>query len=172
VSGRDLEDGERFGDVLLEPSRQGRCRLSVASGDIVKPAIGFGRIDDERGRLALADLNAVAYGISTEWVRDAVAGDALWRTPLYGHNAIVDGHPVATALAVPLDGVLYVAFVTTATAHRRRGLAELVMRRCLESATRETRITRTALHATADGCPSYARMGYQPVDEFSLFVPS
>jgi GNAT superfamily N-acetyltransferase len=124
------------------------------------------------GMVALADLNAIAYDISYEWVRDAVAGDALWRTPLYGYNAIVDGRPVATAFAVPLNGVLYVAFVTTATAHRRRGLAELVMRRCLETATQETGITRTALHATADGCPSYARMGYRPVDEFSLFVPS
>jgi hypothetical protein len=136
------------------------------------PEVETCRIDDERGRLALADLNAIAYDISYEWVRDAVAGDALWRTPLYGYNAIVDGRPVATAFAVPLNGVLYVAFVTTATAHRRRGLAELVMRRCLENATQETGITRTALHATADGCPSYARMGYRPVDEFSLFVPS
>jgi predicted acetyltransferase len=73
---------------------------------------------------------------------------------------------------VPLGGVLYVAFVTTAQAHRRRGLAELVMRRSLEDATRETGITRTALHATADGYPSYLRMGYRPVDEFSLYVPS
>jgi len=87
-------------------------------------------------------------------------------------NAFVDGQPAATAFPVPLGGVLYVAFVTTAQAHRRRGLAELVMRRSLEDATRETGITRTALHATADGYPSYLRMGYRAVDEFSLYVPS
>ena len=136
------------------------------------PDVETRRIDDERGRLALSDLNAVAYDISSDWVRGAVAGKSLWRTPLYGYNAYVDGHPVATAFAVPLEGVLYVAFVATATTHRRRGLAELVMRRCLETATQETGITRTALHATADGYPSYIRMGYRPVDEFSLYVPS
>lgn len=136
------------------------------------PEVETRRIDDESGQVALADLNAVAYDISSDWVRDAVVGEPLWRTPLYGHNAIIDGHPVATAFAVPLRGVLYVAFVTTAQAHRRRGLAELVMRRSLEDATRETGITRTILHATADGYPSYLRMGYRAVDEFSLYVPS
>jgi predicted acetyltransferase len=68
---------------------------------------------------------------------------------------------------VPLHGVLYVGFVATALVHRRRGLAELVMRRSLEDATRATGITRTVLHATADGYPVYRRMGYRPVDEFS-----
>jgi hypothetical protein len=29
-----------------------------------------------------------------------------------------------------------------------------------------------ALHATADGYPVYVRMGYRPVDEFSVYVPS
>ena len=136
------------------------------------PEVDTRRIDDESGRHALSDLNAVAYDISSDWVRGAVAGESLWRAPLYGYNAYVDGDPVATAFAVPLEGVLYVAFVATATTHRRRGLAELVMRRCLETATQETGITRTALHATADGYPVYVRMGYRPVDEFSVYVPS
>ena len=135
------------------------------------PAVDTRRIDDERGRLALADLNAAAYDISSAWVRGAVGGESLWHTPLYGYVAYVDGHPVSTAFAVPLHGVLYVGFVTTALAHRRRGLAELVMRRSLEDATRATGITRTALHATADGYSVYLRMGYRPVDEFVLYVP-
>ncbi len=134
------------------------------------PEVETRRIDDERGQQALADLNATAYDISAEWVRGAVAGESLWQTPLYGYNAYVDGQPVATAFAVPLSGVLYVAFVATAVAHRRRGFADLVMRRCLEDATRETGITRTVLHATADGYPAYIKMGYRPVDEFSLYV--
>jgi hypothetical protein len=135
------------------------------------PKVETHRIVDERGRHALSDLNAVAYDISSAWVRDAVAGEPLWRTPMYGYNAYVDGQSVATACAMPLNGVLYVAFVTTATAYRRRGLGELVIRRCLEHATRDTGITRTALHATADGYPLYMRMGYRAVDEFALYVP-
>jgi hypothetical protein len=135
------------------------------------PEVDVRRIDDEQGRLALADLNAAAYDVSSVWVRGAVASEALWHTPLYGYVAYVDGHPVSTAFAVPLHGVLYVGFVATALAHRRRGLAELVMRRSLEDATQATGITRTALHATADGYPVYLRMGYQPVDTFALYVP-
>ena len=136
------------------------------------PEVETRLIDDDSGRLALSDLNAVAYDLPPDWVRGVVAGAPLWQTPLYGYNALVEGHPVATAFAVPLNGVLYVAFVATAAAHRRRGLAELVMRRCVEEATEQTGITRTVLHATADGYPSYVRMGYRPVDEFSIYVPA
>ena len=102
------------------------------------PEMETRRIDDEQGRLALADLNAAAYDVSSNWVRGAVAGEALWRSPLYGYVAYVDGHPVSTAFAVPINGVLYVAFVATAVEHRRRSLAELVTRRSLEAAPRET----------------------------------
>jgi hypothetical protein len=129
------------------------------------------RIDAAQDRLALADLNAAAYDISSAWVREAVAGESLWQSPLYGYVAYVDGTPVSTAFAVPLNGVLYVGGVATALAHRRRGLVALVMRRSLEDATRATGLTRTALHATADGYPVYLRMGDRPVDEFWLFVP-
>jgi predicted acetyltransferase len=83
----------------------------------------------------------------------------------------MDRQPVSTAFAVPLHNVLYVTYVATALAYRRHGLAELVMRRSLEDATRATGITRTVLHATSAGYSVYLRMGYRPVDTFSLYVP-
>jgi GNAT superfamily N-acetyltransferase len=135
------------------------------------PEMDTRRIDDTPGRLALADLNAAVYHVAAEWVRGAVAGEVLWHTPLYGYVAYADGTPVSTALAIPLHGVLYVGFVATALAYRRRGLAELVMRRSLEAARQATGLTGTALHATADGYPVYLRMGYRPVKTFALFVP-
>jgi GNAT superfamily N-acetyltransferase len=149
----------------------GMVTAQLASPARPLPEVDARRIDDEQGRLALADLNAAVYDVSSAWVRGAVAGEALWHTPLYGYVAYVDGHPVSTAFAVPLNGILYVGYVATALAYRRRGLAELVMRRSLEDATRSTGITRTALHATAAGYPVYIRMGYRPVDEFVLYVP-
>src|SRR5262244_2314204 len=149
----------------------GMVTEQLASPTRPLPEVDTRRIDDERGRLALADLNAATYAISSEWVREAVAGESLWQAPLYGYVAYVDGHPVSTAFAVPLNGVLYVAYVATALAHRRRGLADLVMRRSLGDATRATGITRTALHASAAGYPVYIRMGYRPVDEFAVYVP-
>ena len=127
-------------------------------------------IDDEAGRRGLSDLNAVAYNVSLDWVRDLAMGEPLWQDPLYGCNAYVDDQPVSTALVLPQNGVLYVGWVATAAAYRRRGLADLVMRRALEHATRETGITRTALHATADGYAGYLKMGYRPVEEFALYA--
>jgi len=123
------------------------------------------RIEDEEARLALADLNALAYNVSNEWVRQAASGESLWNTPAY-----VDEQPVATAFAVPLNGVIYVAYAATALAHRRKGLAELVMRRSIEHAMRDTGITRSVLHATADGCSMYIKMGYRPVEEFVIYT--
>ena len=128
------------------------------------------RIEDEASRLALADLNAAAYDVSKDWVRLAASGESLWNTPLYGYNAYVDGQPAATAFAMPLNGVIYVAYAATALAHRRKGLAELVMRRSIEHAMRDTGITRTVLHATADGCSMYMKMGYRPVEEFAIYT--
>jgi hypothetical protein len=90
--------------------------------DAPLPEVEMRRIDDESGRLALSDLNAVTYDLPTDWVRGVAASPSLWQTPLYGYNAFVEGQPVATGFAAPLNGVLYVAFVVTAAAHRRRGL--------------------------------------------------
>jgi GNAT superfamily N-acetyltransferase len=135
------------------------------------PDVETRRIDDEASRQGLSDLNAVAYNVSHDWVRDIGMSESLWKDPLYGYNAYVDDQPVATAIVLPQNGVLYVAWVATAAAYRRRGLADLVMRRSLEHATRETGITRTALHATADGYPGYLKMGYRPVEEFALYGP-
>jgi GNAT superfamily N-acetyltransferase len=133
------------------------------------PEVETRRIVDEVGRLALADLNAVAYGVSPYWARAVTLSDSLWSPPLFGYNAYLDAIPVATALVLPQKGILYVGWVATAVAYRRWGLADLVMRRALELASRETGLSRTVLHATADGYPAYLNMGYRAVDTFVLF---
>ena len=135
------------------------------------PDVETRRIDDEAGRRGLSDLNAVAYNVSHDWVRELAMSESLWNGPLYGYNAYVDDQPVATAIVLPQNSVLYVGWVATAAAYRRCGLADLVMRRSLEHATRETGITRTALHATADGYSAYLKMGYRPVEKFALYGP-
>ena len=133
------------------------------------PEVETRRIDDEAGRLALADLNAAAYGVSPDWARVVILSDSLWNPPLFRYNAYIDTIPVATALVLPQNGILYVGWVATAVAYRRRGLADLVIRRALELASRETGLSRTVLHATADGYPAYLKMGYRAVDTFVLF---
>ena len=125
-------------------------------------------IDDEVGRRGLADLNATVANVSQEWVRELATSDSFWKDPPFGYNAYIDDQPVATALVWPRDDVLYVGWVATSPDYRRRGLADLVTRRSLEHATRETGITRTVLHSTDDGYHVYLKMGYRPVEEFAL----
>lgn len=130
------------------------------------------RIEDEPTRVALAELNAAAYEIPLEWGRMAIGHERFWQEPLFGHIVYVDGLPVAGAFATPIEGALYVGWVATAREHRRRGLAELVIRRSLADAGRATGAERTILHATENGRPVYLRMGYRPVATFPIWQPS
>ena len=135
------------------------------------PDVVVRRIEDEPTWTAIAELNAAAYDSPLEWGRMAVGHERLWREPLFGHVAFVDGQPAAAGFATPIDGVLYVGWVATSSDYRGRGLAELVMRRSLDEAGRATGFTRTILHATKSGFPLYRQMGYRPVANFPLWEP-
>jgi len=66
---------------------------------------------------------------------------------------------------------LRVGWVATSKAHRRLGLAELVIRSSLEDARKTTGLERTILRATSEGLPVYTRMGYRPVVKFPFYGP-
>jgi GNAT superfamily N-acetyltransferase len=136
------------------------------------PQVALRRINDEETRLALTDLNADSYDVPRQWGRLAVASAALWKEPLFGTIAYVNGGPVSGAFALPIDDALYVAWVATAKEHRRKGLAESVIRTSLDDARKETGLDRTLLHATADGHPVYLRMGYRDVVRFPFYGPA
>ena len=135
------------------------------------PAVELRRISDEETRFALADLNADAYGVPRDWGRQALGSAALWRGPLFGRIAYVGGEAASGAFALPIENALYVGWVATSKAHRRSGLAELVIRTSLEDATKATGLERTSLHATNEGLPVYTRMGYRPVVKFPFYGP-
>jgi len=126
-------------------------------------------INDEETRLALAHLNADAYGVPHEWGRLAL-GAAFSRSQIFGRVAYVGDEPASGAFALPIDHALYVAWVATAKEFRGLGLAELVIRTCQEDAKRVTHLERTSLHATADGLPVYLRMGTDPSRNFPFTV--
>jgi len=134
------------------------------------PPAQLRRINDEEASFALAHLNADAYGVPHEWGRLAL-GAALSRSQIFGTVAYVGDKPASGALALPIDHALYVAWVATAKQFRGLGLAELVIRACLDDAKKITRLERTFLHATADGLPVYLRMGYQPIAKFPFYGP-
>lgn len=136
------------------------------------PDVEVRMITDEPARVALAELNAEAYAAPLDWGRMAIGHEQVWREPLFGHLAYVDGQPAAGGFATPIEDALYVAFVATAAQFRGRGLAELVIRRSLVAAAEATGLERTVLHATASGLPLYQRMGYRPVATFPIWEPS
>jgi hypothetical protein len=129
------------------------------------------RIDDEETRFAIADLNADAYGVPRDWGRRALSSAALWRGQLFGRIAYMGGEPASAAFVLPIDSALYVAWVATSKAHRRSGLAELVIRTSLRDAKEATGLERTVLHATNDGRPVYENMGYRCVVKFPFYGP-
>jgi GNAT superfamily N-acetyltransferase len=134
------------------------------------PPAQLRRINDEEASLALAHLNGDAYGVPHEWGRLAL-GAALSRSQIFGRVAYVGDKPASGALALPIDHALYIAWVATAKRFRGLGLAELVIRACLDDAKKVTRLKRTFLHATADGLPVYLRMGYRPLAKFPFCGP-
>jgi len=127
------------------------------------PDVQLRRIEDEENRLALADLNADSYGVPREWGRRALGGAALWESAIFGTIAYVRDEPASGAFALLVDDALYIGWVATAKAHRGRGFADLVIRKCLEDAKNATGLERTVLHATGDGQSVYERMGYRRV---------
>lgn len=144
-------------------------RLSAPTRPL--PHAQLRRIDDEETRFALADLKAHAYGVPRHWARQALGSAALWRGSLFGRIACVEGEPVSGAFALPIGKALYVGWVATSKTHRRLDFAELVIRASLEDAGKATSLQRTILHATNDGLPAYARMGYRSVVKFPLYGP-
>ena len=161
LSSLDLEFKINLTGMLAEPLNPPLCPL---------PPAQLRRINDEEASLALAHLNADAYGVPHEWGRLAL-GAALSRSQIFGMVAYVGDKPASGALALPIDHALYIAWVATAKQFRRLGLAELVIRACLDDAKKVTRLERTFLHATADGLPVYLRMGYRPIAKFPFYGP-
>jgi GNAT superfamily N-acetyltransferase len=117
----------------------------------------------------LVDINSAAYEMDLEPVKIVLGKKAIWND----HVAVlgsVDGAPASGAAVLMVDGCRYVALVATAPAHRRRGYAEVVMRRALEVAASAHGERPTVLHATDAGRQIYARMGYAPISTHTLYM--
>ncbi|WP_437641606.1 GNAT family N-acetyltransferase [Sorangium sp. So ce854] len=129
------------------------------------------RITDAETRAAIADLNAVAYGIPIAAGRASMAHESLWGDRAFGRVGYVGGQPVCAAATYIVEGIRYVGFVATAAEHRRKGYAEAAMHACLDDALRGTGFQRTVLHATDMGRPVYEGMGYRAVTRFHFHTP-
>jgi GNAT superfamily N-acetyltransferase len=134
------------------------------------PDITLRRVNDRETRCAVADLNAISYGLPQEWGREALDHEEMWHEGIIGYVGYVNHEPVTCACAYLIDKCLYVALVATHPGHRKRGYAEAVIRYTLNEAATVFDYTHSVLHATVDGYPLYAAMGYRAVGTFTAYT--
>ena len=143
----------------------------MAAGELPPPrhlvtGVEYERVSNEATRTQLADINAAAYGIPTEDMREALAAPQIWTDEYAGYVVKLEGRAVAAAAAMEMNGSLYVTCVATLPECRRRGYAEAAMRCALNSAGNAGAPMRTTLHATESGRPVYLGMGYHDTSTF------
>lgn len=134
------------------------------------PKLEFMEARDEAARLAFADINADAYGIPDEWIRETVDSGPHWLPPAQIFLGCIGGDAVTAAMIQPYEDSLFLGWVATRRAFQRRGLAEAVVRHAVAQAQKRSGKKRIVLHATPLAVDLYRRMGFQAVARFGLYV--
>jgi GNAT superfamily N-acetyltransferase len=139
-----LPDGPRAGDELEAVARKWIER-EVAAGTFFSWVV---------------ELAEAPHAIGASAPLEVVAGGGLQLRPLMPRPGFVRGEPEALVLSM-----------WTEPAHRRQGLATLVMEAML-AWCRARGIRRVTLHASAMGRPIYERLGFKVTNEMRLEPPS
>jgi predicted GNAT family acetyltransferase len=117
-----------------------------------------------------ADLNSISYNLPVQAGRSIVGEKTLWSSQAYGFVAYENDQPVSTASAIVNDDYLLLFLVATMPQARRKGYADAVVRRALNTAYEQTGIQRTVLHATDAGYPVYEQIGCRPTGRFTGYT--
>ena len=149
-------------DPIMSLTYMAADRLPVATRPL--PTLEYRAIDSDAMAVLAWDINCDAYAMPREVGRTA-ASIHMWKEGANGYIGYLNGEPVTTATVIRTDGHRNVIMVATVEPHRRKGYAEAVMRRTLDTAGEG----RTILHATRDGFPLYQRMGYQPLAQMTVW---
>lgn len=134
------------------------------------PRLEFAEALDQSSRLAFADINADAYGIPDEWIRETVDSGPHWLPPAQIYLGCTGGEAVTAAMIQPYEDSLFLGWVATRRAFQRRGLAEAVVRHAVAQAQRRSGKKKIVLHATPLAVDLYRRMGFDAVAKFGLYV--
>ncbi|RKH62734.1 GNAT family N-acetyltransferase [Corallococcus aberystwythensis] len=166
-------------DALLAARglKPGMATTGMVADRLLEPVRPLAPIDlrpvrDEWGYNAVADVNASSYDMPQALGREALAAPGIYGPESRGFVGCHDGAPAASTVALRVDGIVYIALVATLAEHRRKGAAEVVLRRTLEEAKQAWGLERTVLHATEAGAPVYRRMGYRDVTSFCSYFSS
>ena len=127
-------------------------------------------ITDQETRNHLADINAAAYGISREFMRQALAVPEIWTKKFDGCVGYLAGKAITTAAAMDLNGALHLMCVATLPGYQRQGYGSAAVRHSLAAMSRATGLTRATLHATEEGRLVYPGMGYRETATFTGYM--
>ena len=117
----------------------------------------------------LAMINAQAYEMpAQEW--ECMCNLQPWHDDSYGYVGYLDGKPVSSAAAMPIDGAMYIALVATLPEEHGKGYAEAVMRHAIEKGRARMGKRRLVLHASDMGQPLYRSMGFRAGCKISLLA--
>ena len=134
------------------------------------PELHYRRVATTEASRDLADLNSMSYNAPLEYGREISDIHGYWDEG-FAYVGYEDGRAVTGAVTMLVDKCLYVGWVATHPAARRKGYAEAVMRHSLDAASRASGFSRTILHASELGFPVYQAMGYRAVANFDVYFP-
>ena len=137
----------------------------------VIPNLRFERIGDDDTVVTFAELNCLAYGFPLEVARSVTGVNTFWRDHAYGFIAYEGELPVATATGIVCGSSVFLFLVATRPEAQRKGYADAVIRRALNTAHAATGIRRTSLQATDAGRPVYRRLGYLDICRYTCLWP-
>ncbi len=159
--------------------RHGMVELTDAPGMVAHglapptrelPEIEVRPVADQDTRSAFAHITSLSFEVPWTICREVYGAERAWRGSFRGYVGFVDGMAVSTTAVVVAGGVAGIYSVGTLPGKRGRGYAEALMRNVLDRVRQETGVERTVLQSTRTGFSMYARMGYEPVTSFTVFI--
>lgn len=117
-----------------------------------------------------AVINAIAHNMSYESCWEVLGREELWEKRVFGSLGYVEGKPVSTALTLENEGRLYVAWVATLPEYCNKGYAKKVVSHAVATATENSGIYSSVLHAQQMAISVYQKLGYYPVSSFLTYA--
>lgn len=150
--------------------------LGMEATEVIPPPRPLAKIEirqvaSDQAAMDAAVINAHAYHMPEAQFAPC-GGMHFWPEGTLSFVGYVDGRPVASAAARPINGTCYIAMVATEPDAQGNGYAAAVMRHAMDEGRRATGFELLTLHATEDGQKTYARMGFRPGPATPLVVPA
>ncbi len=161
-----------FGRHGLRPLTQapGMYADTLRPPDRALPAIEIQAVNDQRTRIAFAEIMSIAFDIPYAVCEGVYGSERAWAGGLRGYVGFSKGRAVTSAAAMITGDVIGLYSVATLPQYRCLGFAEAIMRQVIEQARQDAGVTRTVLQSTRSGLALYEKMGYRTVTNFNVYI--